>query len=179
MEMDTAQQQMRAAYVGGAPGVFVSGAVWLIAGFVLRHHGIASGFTALFIGGVMIFPLSLLLSKLLFKAPAVPSGNALNRLAIEGTVMLFAGIIIAYALVHAAPTLAFPAMALAMGARYFTFRTLYGDLRYWLLGGAIMAVATLAAMGSTALQASLALIVGGIEIVFAALIFVRWKRSAD
>lgn len=177
MVLNDAQREMSAGYNGGATGILVSGLVWLVAGFIARQHGIASGFTALFFGGMLIFPLSLMLSRVVFKAPSVSVSNGLNRLAMEGTVMLFAGIIMAYALIKVQPNVAFPAMALAMGARYFTFRTLYDELLYWPLGGLIMLAGGAEILGLAQLGEGFGLLVGGIEIVFAVLIFVRWRRT--
>lgn len=178
MELADAQQEMRAAYTGGSTGVLVSGLVWLVAGFTVLQSGIDAGFTLLFLGGVAIFPLSMLLSRLLFNGPAVAADNPLNRLAIEGTVMLFVGLFIGWAMLKVEPALVFPGIALAIGARYTTFRTLYGEWLYWVLAAAIILVGALGLLGVGGLGPNIALLVGLLELGFAVMIYLRWRRAS-
>ena len=178
MDVGSIQAEMNAAYVRGAPGVAVSGIVWLIAGVLARQVGFGTGIGALFIGGMLIYPLSLLIARLLFKAPAVAPANPFNRLAMEGTVMLFVGVLIAYRLLPVAPALAFPVMALAIGARYLHFQTLYGQPLYWALGGILLALGCVAllgigGLGTGGLGTCLPLLVGGVELAFATMLFLR------
>jgi len=49
-----AQQDMRTAYLGGAPGMFVSGTVWAVAGLVCLWHSPQDAVWALYAGGVLI-----------------------------------------------------------------------------------------------------------------------------
>lgn len=171
MQIAAAQQEMSDAHVRGAPGVLVSGLVWLVAAWLWQRHGVVNGFYGLFVGGIMIFPVSVLLSRVLFRAPRASKGNPLERLAIESTVVLLAGTLLAWRLLGAAPELAFPAMAVTIGARYFLFRTLYGNPIYWILGGAIVAVGGLVALERITLPINLALIIGAIEVSLALVIF--------
>ena len=69
-----AQQDMRTAYLGGAPGMFVSGTVWAIAGLVCLWHSPRDAVWALYAGGVLIHPLSVLLTRILGR-----SGPELDR----------------------------------------------------------------------------------------------------
>lgn len=177
MGLEGAQHEMRVGYTGGSTGVLVSGLVWLAAGITIWHSGISAGFTVLFLGGVLIFPLSMLLSRLLFSALPVSGGNPLNRLAIESTVMLFIGLLIGWALLKVQPDLAFPVIALAIGARYATFRTLYDEWMYWLLGGAIIAIGALGLLDIGGLRPDFVLLIGIVEVVFAVLIFLRWRKT--
>lgn len=170
MDIAAAQHDMRTSYAGGAPGVLVSGLVWLIAGFVWASKGIAPGFLALFIGGMAIFPVSTLLARTLMKAPKTAADNPLNRLAMESTFVLMAGILIGYVLLIRQPELAIPAVSVVMGARYFVFASVYGRMIFWPLAGAICAVGTLTLLGLKLPLGNLALVVGAIEIVFGALL---------
>ncbi len=138
MDVDAAQRDIAATHAGGAPGVFVSGVAWFTAGLVGLRHGPQAAFAVLFLGGMLIVPGSLLIERVLFNAGRSASGNPLERLGLESTAVLFAGILIAFALLRAAPDLAFPALAVAVGARYFAFRTIYGDVAYWVLGAALV-----------------------------------------
>ncbi|MBX9614377.1 MAG: hypothetical protein K2X25_02160 [Caulobacteraceae bacterium] len=171
MDISTAQRDMSGAHVRGAPGVLVSGLVWLIAGWLWTNQGVVNGFYGLFVGGILIFPLSLLVSRVIFRAPAGIKGNPLERLALESTFILFAGILLAWCFLRVAPELAFPAMAVAIGVRYLVFRTIYGSVVYWLLGGVIAALGAWVAMVPTELPLNFALIVGAIEVCFSLVLF--------
>lgn len=177
MDFRVAQRELAGAHVGGAPGVFVSGLVWLLAGLVWVRMGGKHAFAALFVGGMLIVPASLALSRFVFDAPKLSRGNPLERLGLEGTFVLFAGILISYGSLQPAPALAIPALAVTIGARYFAFRTLYDEWLYWLLGALIAATGTLASLGLVPIPGNLALAVGVIEISFAAVLLFRWKRG--
>jgi hypothetical protein len=170
---------MRRAFVGGAPGVLVSGLVWLAAGLVWMRLDVETAFLALFFGGMAIFPLSLLLSRLLLRAPAAAKDNPLSRMAIESTFVLFAGIAVAFALLRIAPDLAIPAFAILMGARYFSFATIYGAMIYWVLGGVIALAGAAHLFGLAPALVNVALVVAGIEIVFAVVLFVLNAGKQD
>lgn len=177
MDIGTAQKDMDRAYVAGAPAVLVSGLVWITAGVVLARSGTASGFAALFIGGILIVPVALAIARLGFRARPVTRGNPLDRLGLESTAMLFAGIFIAYALLRTAPALVFPAMAIAIGARYFVFRTIYDDATYWLLGGLLAALGIAAILGLP-IPGNIALAAGAVEVVLAVILLLRWRRRS-
>lgn len=171
MQIATAQQDLSKAYLRGAPGVFVSGVVWLVAGALWQTQGLATGFAALFVGGILIFPVSTLLCRVGLRAPRATPGNPLERLALESTFVLFAGIFLAWCFLGIAPELAFPAMAVTIGVRYFVFRTVYGNPVYWVLGGLLAAVGVVGALNVVALPINLALLVGAIEIVLSLVVF--------
>jgi hypothetical protein len=169
------QQSMRVAYVRGAPGVAVSGIVWVVAGVAAGQLGIAAGFAALFFGGMLIQPLGVAISRLLgAKQPA--ERNALDLVAIESLAILFVGLLIAYRLIGVAPSLVFPTVALAIGARYVLFRTLYEDTMYWALGGVLMAIGT-GGMLDVLADKLVPVVVGFAELAFAAMLFGRARRS--
>ncbi|HEX8443842.1 MAG TPA: hypothetical protein VF631_09370 [Allosphingosinicella sp.] len=176
MEFSAAQRDMVGAAIGGAPGVLVSGLVWLAAGVVWLRWDVAFAFGALFIGGMLIVPASLAIARLVFNAPKVSPGNPLERLGLESTFVLFGGILLAYIMLHTASELVFPVMAITIGVRYFTFRTLYDEPAYWALGGSLAAIGAVSAIGLVTLPMNLALAVGTIEIGCAGLLFARWKR---
>lgn len=176
MEIAAAQRDMARAFVGGAPGVLVSGLVWITAGAVWDQSGVARAFVVLFIGGIIIFPASVLIARLILRAPKITPDNPLERLGLETTFMLMGGILIAWLLLRPAPDLVFPVMAITIGVRYFAFRTLYDDAAYWLLGGVLAGVGALAALRLLVLPINVALITGAIEIVFALILFARRNR---
>ena len=135
-------------------------------------------FLVLFAGGVLIFPVSTLLARVVFKAPRTDPANPLNRLALESTFVLMAGILIGYVLLVRSPAMAIPAISVVMGARYFTFRTIYGKAHYWALAAAICTLGTLALLGMALPLGNLALQVGVVEVVVSALIHASRGKQA-
>lgn len=131
---------------------------------------------ALCIGGALIFPLSLAVGRL-FGAPGVSKGNPLNRLGLEVTFPLFAGLIIAFGLLPWSENFALAALAIVIGARYFAFATLYRDRVYWLLGAVLFLIGTGFAIQGDLLPIHVTLAVGSAELLFAALLFTRWNAT--
>lgn len=170
-----AQEDMRDAYFNGATGVVVSGAVWLTAAALCATFSNRVGVYALLAGGAFIFPLSVLLSKLLGRRGFHASGNPLGTLASESTFWLITGVAVAFGVYLLRVEWFFPAMLLAIGARYLTFQTVYGLRVYWYLGAALCSLA-FAAVTLQLSPSSAALAGGLLEISFAIALF-RQRRS--
>ncbi len=179
MEFGAAQRALIAGNAGGAPGVLVSGVVWLIAGWVYVQLGIGSAFAALFLGGMLIVPLSLAIARGILRAPKVPPGNPLERLGLESTFYLFGALLVGYGLLHVTPKLVFPVLAILIGARYFVFRTLYDEVVYWLLAVLLILAGALALTGVVAWPGTVSFVVGVTEIVVAMFLFVRFTRRRN
>jgi hypothetical protein len=176
MNFKESQKDMNSSYFGGATGVLASGLVWGIAALVgVMISSIASMY-ALFIGGMFIFPLSMIFSKLLKRSGAHSPDNVLKYLAIEGLGILFAGLLIAFVVAQIKPVLFYPIMLLVIGTRYLTFQTLYGLKTYWFLGAVLMVG------GALCFILNLPFIVGAfigsaVEILFALVLFNRSKEA--
>lgn len=163
---------MRQAYFGGAAGIFASSLAWLAAALVSFQVSPRGGIITLFVGGMLIHPAAMLLSRLLGRSGAHASDNPLGRLAMEGTVWMLLAIPLAFLLSFQRVEWFFVAMLLTIGGRYFTFATLYGMRVYWLIG----AVLAGAAFALAALDASspLAALAGGvIELICACVVFAQ------
>lgn len=172
-----AQQDMRHAYFGGAPGILASALAWLVAGIVAMHGSAERAVWALFIGGMFIHPLGVLLAKALGRPGAHARGNPLGVLALEGTVLLMLCLPLAFAISLFRVEWFFPAMLLVIGGRYLTFSTLYGMRLYWGCGAAL----AIAAFALPALHVSppLSAISGAaIELIFAVLVFAMERGAA-
>ena len=164
------QKNMRGAYVGGATGVLASGIVWILAGAIGTYSSSLTAMLALFFGGMFIFPLSILFSKLLSASGKHDSKNKLGHLALETLPTLFGGLLVAFYVAQFKLELFFPIMLLAIGARYFSFQTLYGLKEFWILGAALI----FAGISCTVLSLpfiSGAFIGGALELIFALIIF--------
>lgn len=174
-----AQRDMRSGYVGGAPGVLVSGLVWLAAASVAHFVSFETSMLALFVGGMLIHPVSVLLARFVLRAPAAHPKNPLSMLALQSTVMLMAGFLLAWVISHNEPGWFYPAMLLVIGSRYFTFATVYGSWAFIALGSVLVALGSLAIIVFDAPPVMMAAAGGAIEVVFALLLFVLAARGTE
>ncbi|WP_046375288.1 DUF7010 family protein [Spirosoma radiotolerans] len=126
---------MRSEYRNGATGVLVSGIVWLTTAGVLYNFSTKQAIWTLLVGGALIHPISTLINKRMGLQAATNNDNPLTGLAMEGTVFMLMTIPIAYGLALLRAEWFFQGMLLIIGGRYLTFRTLYGNKLFWLLGG--------------------------------------------
>lgn len=171
------QAEMRNAYYNGAPGILVSGLVWIAAALVCHFVGTKQGVWALLIGGALIHPLGVLLSKLLGRPAKTEKTNALNPLAAASTIWLILCCAMSYGLFLLNPLLFFPAMMATIGSRYLVLASVFGRALFWALGASLIATGLWAAY--TALPPSLAAALGGvIEIVFALCLFANKATAA-
>lgn len=175
--LTAAQRDMRLAYLDGAPGVLVSGLVWATAGCVAMWVSPQRAVWALFVGGALIHPVAVLLTRLLGRTGRHAPGNPLGALAMATTFWMIMMLPLAYGVSLLRIDLFFPAMLLVIGGRYLCFQALYGRRMYWICG----AVLGLTSYGLAILNAPVAL--GGfagavIEVVFAGLLLVGAQREA-
>jgi hypothetical protein len=172
--IEQAQADMRRGYYAGATGVAMSALAWLAAAaaaWFVPSIAIAT----LFVGGMLIHPAAVLLSRLLGRPGTHERGNPLARLAMESTVWLLLAIAVAVLAAQHRAEWFFVAMALTVAGRYFTFATIYGRNVYWACG-ATLAIGGFALAGLDATMFTIALTIGLLEAVFAAVIFARERK---
>jgi hypothetical protein len=170
------QGDMRQAHFDGAPGILVSGLVWCTAALVCVLAGLRQGVWTLLVGGALIFPVAVLLTKALGRRGKASRGNALDQLAIASTVWLILGCAMAYGLFLAKPVLFFPAMMATIGCRYLVFATLFGR-PVFLTMGATLIVAGVATLLESVPPAAAAATGGAIEVLFALFVFSTPSRA--
>jgi hypothetical protein len=81
----------------------------------------------------------------------------------------------AYLLLPYAPDLVLPLAALAVGAHYFAFRTLYGDPLFLVLGAIISALALNVAFAFVPIPVGLVWCVAGVELIFGVILAIRGR----
>ena len=177
MIVGEAQSDLRRAYVGGGPGVLVSSLVWFAAAAVAEARGIGPAFAVLFFGGMLIFPLATLASRLLFRRAREARENPLGALALESTVAMIGGLLAAWLFLPSRPDYVFPLAAVAVGTHYAVFRTIYGDRLFWLLGALITLVGLAAIFKFAPVPGGPILAVAAIELLFAGILTVRAMRG--
>jgi hypothetical protein len=177
MRIEEAQRDFRAAYFGGAPGVLVSALAWFTAGLVSIFESPQRAVIVLLIGGMLIHPVSTVLTKALGRSAKHASGNPLGRLALETTVWLILCLPLAFVVSRYRVEWFFPAMLLVIAGRYTVFATMFGSRTFWACGAALATAAyILVKLGADPTAG--ALTGGTIEAIFASLIFYQ-SRMRD
>lgn len=170
------QREMCLAHYDGAPGILVSGLVWVTSALVCFLLGVHQGVWTLLIGGALIYPLSLVVTKALGRSAQTSKTNALNQLGMASTFWLILCCAMAYGLFVFKPVLFFPAMMATIGCRYMVFASMYGKSIFWILGVSLVASANLALF--TQLAPVMAAALGGlIEIFFAIWVFSKASKA--
>lgn len=176
MTLREAQDDLRRAFVGGGPGVFVSALAWIAAAMIERSHGVGPAFVVLFFAGWLIFPLATVASRFLFRRQKELSDSPLGGLALESTIAMIGGFFAAWLFIASRPGYVFPLAAIAVGTHYVVFRTVYGDALFWLLGGLITSLGFLGIYVVVPIPGGPILAVGVIELLFAVLLTLRASR---
>lgn len=176
MNILDAQKDMRYGYLGGGVGMFVSGVVWLISGIIALNGEPNQAIWTLLIGGALISPVSGIVTKILGRPDKAAPGNPFVPLAMEGTIWLIFGSLIAYGISQMNSQWFYPAMLLTIGGRYLTFSTIYGMRIYWVCG-ALLAMAGFALVMLT-VPFNIQPFTGAfIEIILAPFIFIRGRKE--
>ena len=170
------QQEMCHAYYDGAPGVLVSGLVWLFSTIVCYLIGINQAVWTLLIGGSLIYPISAIVTKAIWRPAKTSKANALNQLAAASTIWLILSCGMSYGLFLFMPVLFFPAMMVTIGSRYLVFASIYGKSIFWVMGGSLI-IGGMAALSFAILPVFAAGIGAMIEVLFAFVMFLKVAKS--
>ncbi len=170
------QHEMRHAHYDGAPGILVSGLVWIAAALVGHQLGINKAVLTLLVGGALIHPMGTIVTRAVGRPAKTSKSNALNQLAMASTIWLILCCAMAYGLFLLDPELFFPAMMATIGSRYLIFASVFGRSIFWALGVSLIVAANLAFFA--AVPPFVAAGLGGlIEILFAFLVFSKASSS--
>lgn len=177
MTVEATQAEVRHSFAGGGPGAIVSGLVWAAAAVAHTRTDTATAFAVLFFGGMLIFPLSVLICQGIMKLPKMSPDNGLRHLALESTIAMIGLLFAAWLILPFQPDLVFPISAIAVGTHYFAFKTLYGDRTYWVMAALITLAGFAGIYAFVPLPGGVLVTVAAIEIVIGAILTVRETRS--
>lgn len=168
---------MRYAHYDGAPGILVSGLVWITAALVCYLLGMKQAVWTLLIGGSLIYPISAMVTKAIGRPAKTGKDNALNQLGMASTIWLILCCAMAYGLFLFMPALFFPAMMVTIGSRYLIFATLYGTSIFWVMGVCLIVAGNFVFF--SAIPPVVAAGLGGlIEVSFACFVGLRASKQA-
>ena len=140
-------------------------------------HG-SIGVLALIIGGMLIFPISALMGKLIGIKGVHDKNNPLGKLAMEGTIWMIMCIPLAYGLSLVKLEWFFQGMLMIIAGRYLTFASIYGRRIYWILATSLGFAAFV--LFKIEVDAYISAFTGGlIEIIFGVIIYIQYKYKND
>ncbi|MEJ2707899.1 MAG: hypothetical protein P8074_09845 [Anaerolineales bacterium] len=176
MQIHDAQQEVRTVFLGGSIGQAVSGVLWLVSAGLGEFASVQSGILSLALGGMLIFPLTQLVLKILGRQASLDRENPLNQLAMQ-----IAFIIPLMLPVIAGATLYnvnwfYPAFMVVVGAHYLPFVFLYGMWQYAALSAALISGGVVIAMILPEMFTPGGWITGIVLVLFAIIIW-RLARS--
>jgi hypothetical protein len=135
MEIRDAQMEMRTVFLGGCAGSLASFLLWAASAALWTWVSARAGIITICAGGVLLFPLSLLILRLMGRRAALSRENPLAALARQAAFI----IPLCLPLVGAAALYRlgwfYPALLIVVGAHYLPFVTLYGMPEYYVVGG--------------------------------------------
>lgn len=176
-DLAQAQADMRHAYYGGAAGMLASSLAWACAAIAAVQASPRQAVWVLFVGGMLIHPVGVLVSKALGRPGQHARDNPLGALAWASTLWLIFSLPLAYAVSLLRMEWFFPAMLLVIGGRYLVFSSLFGMPVYWACGLSLAGAGYL--LGSTGAAPATSAVAGAaIEVAFAAAIFALHHREA-
>lgn len=177
-DLSQAQADMRFAYFGGGSGMLASSIAWLCAAIATVQASPRQAVWVLFVGGMLIHPVSVVIAKLAGRPGKHSKANPLGSLAWASTLWLIFSLPLAYAASIVRIEWFFPAMLLVIGGRYLVFSSLFGMRVYWVTGLVLAGAGYF--LGRANASATLSAFTGsGIEAAFAIAIFVINHREVQ
>ncbi|MEN2741062.1 hypothetical protein ABCS02_25040 [Microbacterium sp. X-17] len=178
MDVRQAQAEVRDLYRGGFTGPLVAAFVWFAATAAYQWASPGAAMAVLFLGGILIFPLSTLLLKLMGGPAALPKGHPSISLAMQSAFTVPLGLLVAIALGTFDPTLFLPASLIIVGAHYLTFISLYGMRAYGALAGVLVALGAASLFWIPALRELSGCIGGAILLLSAIPLYLIYRTSS-
>ena len=173
-----AQADVREVYHGGWLGPLVAAVVWLAAGLSADGMGMGVGSAVLFLGGVLIPPVSMAGNRLLGNRADLPAGHPMRGLAMQSAFGMVAGLLAVWLLAGVLPGAFFPLAMVVVGAHYFTFTHLYGEVAF-LVGGVVQVLAGLVVLvGDTSATPGAYVMAGLLVLMSGSLVLRHRSRSA-
>ncbi|MGD8331798.1 MAG: hypothetical protein PVJ49_20365 [Acidobacteriota bacterium] len=138
MEIQQAQREMRARFVGGFYGQLVSAALWLASAALATWASPRAAITTLVIGGFFIFLVTELLVRTLERKPPLAADNTLRELGMQVAFVLPLSMPLLLPVARYRLELFYPAMMILLGAHYVPFVFLYGMRMFGALAAALL-----------------------------------------
>src|SRR5215469_14871175 len=145
MDIQDAQREVRAVYIGGFWGQLVSSVIWLVSAALGTWVSPKASILTVVIGGFFIFPLTQMLLRLSGRRASVSRENQLNSPGMQVAFVLPFSMLLLVPVGHYDLNLFFPALLVLLGAHYLPFASLYGMRMFLFLAGILIAISVVVA----------------------------------
>ncbi|MHA7283681.1 DUF7010 family protein [Arthrobacter sp. TMS2-4] len=176
MLIAAAQEDVRRVYRRGSVGQLVTALVWGVSSIVASQDSMITAAWALFLGGMLIFPLTTLGLKVLSGPASLPKGHPMSALAFQLAMQIPLGLLVVLALTAPQPNRFFPAAMVLVGAHYLPFVYLYGMRSFLLLALPLIVVGVLIAVVAPEWSLAGAWFTVAALLVFGVVEFLRDRR---
>lgn len=133
-----AQREVRTVFSGGAHGAVVVAVLWGLSAAMGTWGTHRQAILVLVLGGMFIFPMTMLLLRLLGRRASLSHENPLGGLAMQVAFTVPLSLpLIGAAAIHNVNWF-YPAFMIVVGAHYMPFVFLYGMWEYWVLAGFLL-----------------------------------------
>jgi hypothetical protein len=139
MRIDEAQAEFRSVFLGGSVGQFVTGLIWLISAAAGTWGSNSAGILLLFLGGMLIYPITRLALRLLGRGGEVNPENPFSKYFLHSVIAMGASYPLVYAAILHNVNWFYPAFMLVTGAHYLSFILFYGMNQFGILAGVLIA----------------------------------------
>ncbi len=138
MNISDAQREVRSVFLGGFAGQLVSSGVWFLSAALATWSSPIHGIFALIFGGFFIFPLTLLLLRVMGRRASLGAGNSMRQLAMQLAFTLPLNLLLVAAATMYRLNWFYPAFMIALGTHYLPFMFLYGMWQFGALAAVIV-----------------------------------------
>lgn len=141
MEISTAQSDVRATFLGGFAGQLVSSIIWGASAAAATWYSHNAGIIVLVVAGCFIFPLTLLVLRVMGRPAGLPKGHPMNALGMQVAFMLPLNLPLVAAATLFRHNWFYPSVMLLLGTHYLPFVFMYGMPQFAALAAALIACA--------------------------------------
>ena len=146
MEIQEAQRESRAVFIGGFVGQLVTSVIWLVSAALGTWVSAKASILAIVIAGFFIFPLTQMLLRLSGRRASLSRGNAFNMLGMQVAFVLPFSMLLLVPVGMFRLNWFFPALLVLVGAHYLPFATLYGMRMFLFLAGILIGAGVVVAL---------------------------------
>ncbi len=138
MEIAQAQRDVRTTFVGGFAGQMASSVVWFVSAIGATWISFKVGAVMLVVGGTFIYPLALLILRLMGRPAGLPKGHPMNALGMQVAFVLPLMLPVVYGATLYRHSWFYPAMMIVLGAHYLPFIFMYGMKQFGALAALLI-----------------------------------------
>jgi len=126
MEIAVAQEEVRKGYLGGFAGQLAASGLWFLSAALATWVSKRAGILELCLGGIAVYPLTLLVLRVMGRPVTLPKAHPMNSLAMQVAFTLPLNLPLVGAAALYRRDWFYPAFMIALGAHYLPFVFLYG-----------------------------------------------------